>query len=330
MAIPEKLPGKPLSARNRPLWMLIPGGALMVSIIVLPLLLSLYMAALDLDQYTIRKWISAPFIGVQNFVEALTATPLLNSVWLSVSYSVLAMIITLPLGIAAALATQNKFRGRALVRSIFLIPYVLPAFVVATVWRTMFQPGGVVDHTLNGIGIDAGLWLNGPNSYWTLVIVQVWASWPFIYMLALTGLQSVDHEVHEAAALDGALWWRKLRYVIFPYLKGPLSLAILVGLLHHINNFTLPFVLFGIPAPENVEVLPVLTYTTSFQSVRFGLSAAMALASLVLVLIPLFAYLRVVKLDDGGDRPAARVGRARRPAKPQDPVAAAAATEASR
>ncbi len=107
----------------------------------------------------------------------------------------------------------------------------------------MFQPGGVIDHALSGVGINAGLWLNGPNSYWTLVIVQVWASWPFIYMLALTGLQSVDHEVHEAAALDGALWWRKLRYVIFPYLKGPLSLAILVGLLHHINNFTLPFVL---------------------------------------------------------------------------------------
>lgn len=237
------MPNEPLSQRNRPLWMLAPGGVLMVLIILLPLLLSIYMATLDLDQYTIRKWISAPFIGIQNIVEALTATPLLHSVWLSVSYSVLAMIITLPLGIAAALATQNKFRGRGLVRSIFLIPYVLPAFVVATVWRTMFQPGGVIDHALSGVGINAGLWLNGPNSYWTLVIVQVWASWPFIYMLALTGLQSVDHEVHEAAALDGALWWRKLRYVIFPYLKGPLSLAILVGLLHHINNFTLPFVL---------------------------------------------------------------------------------------
>lgn len=305
------MPNRPLSQRNRPLWMLAPGGVLMVLIILLPLLLSIYMATLDLDQYTIRKWISAPFIGIQNIVEALTATPLLHSVWLSVSYSVLAMIITLPLGIAAALATQNKFRGRGLVRSIFLIPYVLPAFVVATVWRTMFQPGGVIDHALSGIGINAGLWLNGPNSYWTLVIVQVWASWPFIYMLALTGLQSVDHEVHEAAALDGALWWRKLRYVIFPYLKGPLSLAILVGLLHHINNFTLPFVLFGIPAPENVEVLPVLTYMTSFQSVRFGLSAAMALVSLVLVLIPLFAYLRVVKLDDGGDRPKAARRRQR-------------------
>ena len=108
----------------------------------------------------------------------------------------------------------------------------------------------------------------------------------------------MDHEVHEASALDGALWWNKLRYVIFPYLKGPLSLAFLIGMLHHINNFTLPFVLFGVPAPSDVELLPILTYVTSFQSFRFGLSAAMAFISLILIAIPLFVYLRAVKLDD--------------------------------
>ena len=97
---------------------------------------------------------------------------------------------------------------------------------------------------------------------------------------------------------DGALWWNKLRYVVFPYLKGPLALAFLIGMLHHINNFTLPFVLFGVPAPADVEVLPILTYVTSFQSFRFGLSAAMAFISLVLIAIPLFIYLRAVKLDD--------------------------------
>jgi multiple sugar transport system permease protein len=288
-----------LSERNRPLWMLIPGGALMIIIIIVPLLLGIYIAGLDLDQYTLRKWISAPFIGVGNFVEALGHTPLLRSVWLSVSYSLLAMIVTLPLGIAAAVATQNAFKGRALVRSIFLIPYVLPSFVVATVWRTMLQPDGIVDKVLGTVGIDPGLWLNGPQSYWTLVLVQIWASWPFIYLLALAGLQAVDHEVHEASALDGALWWKKLRFVVFPYLKGPLSLAVLIGMLHHINNFTLPFVLFGVPAPSDVEVLPILTYVTSFQSFRFGLSAAMAFVSLVLIAIPLFVYLRAVRLDDG-------------------------------
>jgi multiple sugar transport system permease protein len=286
------------SEKNRPLWMLIPGGALMVVIVVLPLLLGIYMATLNLDQYSLRRWVSAPFIGAENFVEALTGTPLIRAVWLSVSYSLVAMIITLPLGIAAAVATQNAFKGRGIVRSVFLIPYVLPAFVVATVWRTMFQPGGIIDNALQGIGIESGLWLNGPNSYWTLIIVQIWASWPFIDLLALSGLQAVDHEVHEASAIDGALWWNKLRYVVFPYLKGPLSLAFLIGMLHHINNFTLPFVLFGLPAPSDVEVLPLLTYVTSFQSFRFGLSAAMAFVSLVLVAIPLFIYLRAVKLDD--------------------------------
>ncbi|MFE4541859.1 carbohydrate ABC transporter permease [Arthrobacter sp. NPDC056727] len=289
---------KGLSERNRPLWMLIPGGLLMSVIIVAPLLLGIYMSTLSLDQYTLRKWVSSPFIGIENFVEALTASPLLHSVWLSVSYSLVAMVVTLPLGIAAAVATQNSFRGRALVRSIFLVPYVLPSFVVATVWRTMFQPDGVVDSALGSIGIDAGLWLNGPQTYWTLILVQIWASWPFIYLLALSGLQSVDHEVHEASALDGALWWNKLRYVVFPYLKGPLALAFLIGMLHHVNNFTLPFVLFGVPAPADVEVLPILTYVTSFQSFRFGLSAAMAFVSLVLIAIPLFIYLRAVKLDD--------------------------------
>lgn len=286
------------SEKNRPMWMLIPGGALMVIIVVVPLLLGIYMSTLDLDQYSLRKWVSAPFTGVGNFVEALTATPLLRAVWLSVSYSLVAMVITLPLGIGAAVATQNAFKGRAIVRSVFLIPYVLPTFVVATVWRTMFQPGGIVDNALHGIGISAGLWLNGPNSYWTLILVQIWASWPFIYLLALSGLQSVDHEVHEASAIDGALWWNKLRYVVFPYLKGPLALAFLIGMLHHINNFTLPFVLFGLPAPSDVDVLPMLTYVTSFQSFRFGLSAAMAFVSLVLVAIPLFVYLRAVNLDD--------------------------------
>ncbi|MFF2346568.1 carbohydrate ABC transporter permease [Pseudarthrobacter sp. NPDC058119] len=296
---------KGLSERNRPLWMLIPGGVLMIIIIVVPLLLGIYMSILNLDQYTLRKWVSAPIIGAENFVEAVTNSPLLHAVWLSVSYSLLAMIVTLPLGIAAAVATQNAFKGRALIRSIFLIPYVLPSFVVATVWRTMLQPGGIVDEALSTVGIHVGLWLNGPQTFWTLVLVQIWASWPFIYLLALSGLQSVDHEVHEASALDGALWWNKLRYVIFPYLKGPLALAFLIGMLHHINNFTLPFVLFGVPAPTDVEVLPILTYVTSFQSFRFGLSAAMAFISLVLIAIPLFVYLRAVKLDDA-DSPGAK------------------------
>ncbi|WP_158861709.1 carbohydrate ABC transporter permease [Leifsonia sp. AG29] len=285
--------------RNRPLWMLLPGGILMLIVIAVPLCVAVIMTTLDLDQYTLQSWLQAPFIGLGNYIEAVTASPLLRSIGISVSFAVIAALVTMPIGVAAALATQNRFRGRALVRSLFLIPYVVPGFVVGTLWRTMLQPGGVVDTTLGSIGIHPGLWLNGPLSYWALIIVQIWASWPFFYLLVLAGLQSVDHEVHEAAALDGATWWIKLRDIVLPYLRGPIFLALIIAFLHNINAFTLPFVLFGVPAPQDVDVLPVLTYVTSFQSFRFGLSAAMAVCSLVLIAVPLYVYLRAVKLDSG-------------------------------
>jgi multiple sugar transport system permease protein len=218
---------------------------------------------------------------------------------------VISTAVTVPIGVAAAIVTQNRYRGRAFVRAVFLIPYVLPSFVVATVWRTMLQPDGIVNAWLAKVGVTGGLWLSGPNSYWTLILVEIWAAWPFIYLMALAALQSVEGEVHEASAIDGASWWPKLRYVIIPYLRGPVLLACLLATLNHINNFTLPYVLFGAPAPDDVNVMPMLVYVTSFQSLRFGLSAAMAIVSLVIIAIPLYVYLRAVRLDvheEGGRR----------------------------
>src|SRR5690349_18373244 len=293
-----------VTERQRPLWLLIPGGVLMTLIIVIPLLLAIYIALIDLDQYTLRRWLDAPFIGVQNFVEAFQSG-LPHAIWISVSFAVISTVATVPFGVAAAIATQNRYRGRSLVRAVFLIPYVLPSFVVATVWRTMLQPDGIVNTTLAKVGVDGALWLSGPTSYWTLILVEIWAAWPFIYLMALAGLQSVDGEVHEASAIDGANWWPKLTHVILPYLRGPVLLACLLATLNHINNFSLPFVLFGAPAPDDVNVMPMIVYVTSFQSLRFGLSAAMAVVSLLLIAIPLFVYLRALRLDvheDGGPR----------------------------
>jgi multiple sugar transport system permease protein len=282
-----------VNRRQRPLWMLAPGGVLMILVILVPLAVALLVSLLDLDQYTLREWTGAPFIGIDNYVEAVRETPLPHAIWVSVGYSALVTVATLPIGLAAALATSQRFPGRALVRSAFLIPYVLPAFVVGTVWRTILQPQGPANSLLG----EQILWLNGPKSYWALVVVQLWTSWPLLYLLALSGLQGISSDVHEAAALDGAGWWMKLRYIIFPHLKGVLSLGLIISFLHNLHNFTLPFVLFGVPAPHDVEVLPVLTYVESFQNFRFGLSAAMAVLSLILVAIPLSVYLRAVRLN---------------------------------
>jgi multiple sugar transport system permease protein len=289
------------SQRQRPLWMLLPGGLLTVLVIVVPLLVALYISLLDLNLYTFRAWLHAPFIALRNYTDAVRDQGLLHSIGVSVGYAVIVTVVTLPVGVAAALATHNRFPARGLVRSVLLIPYVLPAFVVGTIWRIVLQPGGIANRLLLHGGVHGGLWLNGPKSFWALVLVQIWSSWPLLYLLALAGLQAVDPALHEAAALDGAGWWAKLRYVVFPFLRGPVSLGVVVAFLHNINSFTLPFVLFGVPSPHDVAVLPVLTYVESFQNSEFGLSAAMAVISLLLIAVPLAGYLRAVRLNTAGE-----------------------------
>jgi multiple sugar transport system permease protein len=285
--------------RGRPLWMLIPGAVLLAVIILIPLVMAIWMSLLDLSQYTIRQWLGAPFAALQNYVVVITQTQFFQSLAVSIGFAVLATVFSIPIGVAAAVVTHNAFRGRAAVRSLFLVPYVIPSFVVATIWRTIMQPGGVWTGMLSGLGIRSSLWLNGPNAFWTLVIVEIWASWPFIYLLTLAGLQTIEHQVFEAAALDGVTWGRQLRSIVFPNIGGPLALACVVSVLSHINNFTLPYVLFGIPAPDNVQTLPFLTYIQSFTVFRFGLGAATAVLSLVLLAIPLIVYLRMMRLDVG-------------------------------
>ena len=138
--------------------------------------------------------------------------------------------------------------------------------------------------------------LIGDRAFWALVIVDIWAAWPFIYMMAIAGLQGIPNEMYEAADIDGASWFKKIRYVALPQIRGQLLLGLLLSTLAHFNNFTLPYVLLGSPAPQPALTLPVNVYQTSFQVFRFGLGAAMAVISLILMIIPAVFYLRASKL----------------------------------
>jgi multiple sugar transport system permease protein len=298
--VPAHRPGeRPGRITGRPLWLLVPGAALLVLVVVVPLALAFWIGFSDLDQFTLRRWLGAPFIGLANYVEALQSGGLLHSLWVSTAFSVLTTVLIAPIGILCALTVHDPFRGRAFIRSIYLIPYVIPSFVTAVVWRLILQPDGALNAILGTVGIEGGNWLIGPQAFWSLVLVDTWAAWAFVYLMTLAGLQTIPADIYEAAAVDGTSWWQKLRFVVLPQLRGPLTLALLLSTLHHFNNFTLPFVLFGSPAPTEVNVLPLNIYTTSFQTFRFGLGAAMSILALVVLVIPAILYLRAVRLESG-------------------------------
>jgi multiple sugar transport system permease protein len=285
--------------RDRPLWLMIPGGLAILLIIVIPFVIALWISLIELDQFTLREFLRAPFVSLGNYAEALQTAGLLNSLRVSVAFAVLTTAVAAPIGVLAALTVQDEFRGRGILRSVYLLPYVIPNFVVAVLWKYLLQSEGPMNTVLGVVGIDGGSWFIGDRAFWTLVLVDIWASWSFVYLLTLSGLQTIDAELYDAVAVDGASWHQKLRYIVLPGIRGPLALALLLSTIHHFNNFTLPYVLFGSPAPESVNVITLNIFETSFQVFRFGLGAAMAVVSLIIVMIPAIAYLRATKLETG-------------------------------
>jgi multiple sugar transport system permease protein len=291
---------------RRPMWLLWPSVFFLIVIIGIPFLIAGYISFLNLDQYSLRSWLQAPWVGFANYVTAISGgnvvgASTLASLGVSIGFSLLTTLFVTPIGILAALTVNTEYRGRGLVRALYLIPYVMPTFVTALLWRMMFfNKTGLVDRFLATIHIGDinTYWLLGPNSFWAMVIADTWASWAFIYMLVLAGLQSISSEVYDAAEVDGANSWQKFSRIVLPHLRHILGLALLLSTLNHFNNFTLPFVMFGTPPPVQADVLPLNVYVSSFQLFNFGLGGAMSVITLILMLIPGLFYLRAVKLGE--------------------------------
>lgn len=287
-------------------WMMVPALLLLLVLVALPFLLSVYTSLTRLNQYTITDWLRAPFIGIDNYIAALRqgnalGASALQSVFVSVAFSIGTTVLLTPIGIIAALLVNKPFTGRRWIRALFLLPYITPVFVNAITWRLLFMTKwGLVDRTLGFLHIASKqtLWLIGPHSFWAMVIADVWASWPFLYLMVLAGLQGISDELYQSAFIDGASRVRSFFSITLPMLRPILGLALLLSTLNHFNNFTLPFMMFGTPPSPSADVLPLNVYVTSFQTFNFGLGSAMSIITLILMMIPAFFYIRMLRLGE--------------------------------
>jgi multiple sugar transport system permease protein len=186
-------------------------------------------------------------------------------------------------------------------RAIMLLPYIIPTFVNAILWRLVFMNDwGAADRILSALHLAPRdtFWLIGTNAFWAMVIADVWAAWPFVYMMALAALQTIPEELYDAAEIDGAGGGRSFRYLTLPLIRPTLSLALALSTINHFNNFSLPFVMFGASPPDSVNVLPLNIYVSSFITFNFGLGAAMSMIALVIILTPAVFYLRAARVDE--------------------------------
>ncbi|GIG92361.1 carbohydrate ABC transporter permease [Plantactinospora endophytica] len=286
-----------------PYLLLVPAALLELGIHVVPMLVGVWMSLLELTQFHIRDWSTAPFAGFENYrvtfdFDSATGKDLLHSFWVTALYTTLSVGFSWMLGLAAAVFLQRPFKGRALLRTLFLTPYALPVYTAVITWTFMFQRDtGLVNHALDQLGLIDGanppFWLIGENSFVALLIVSVWKSWPFAFLCLMAGLQNVPPELYEASAIDGANFWRRLRDVTLPMLRPVNQVLLLVLFLWTFNDFNTPYVLFGGSAPRQADLISIHIYQSSFVTWNFGLGSAMSVALLLFLLVVTAVYLLV-------------------------------------
>jgi multiple sugar transport system permease protein len=280
----------------------LPYPALLLELLVhfIPMAFGILISFKQLTLFFIRNWTGAPWAGWANYRVALNfheavGSALLHSFVVTCSFTVLAVGLSWLFGTAAAILTQDSFRGRGALRTIFLTPFALPVYASVIIWSFMFQyNNGLVNellHNVLGITSRPSFWLIGHNSFFALVIISIWRNWPFAFLCVMAGLQGIPRDLYEASAIDGAGIWQQIRKITMPSQRSVNQVLILVLFLWTFNDFTTPYVLFGASAPSPADVISIHIYNASFINWNFGEGSAMSVLMLIFLLLVTAVYL---------------------------------------
>lgn len=227
------------------------------------------------------------FVGLQNF-ETMVNDRLF---WKSLKNSFYYTFIAVPSGIFIAfwlaMALNRKIRGIIFFRTIYFLPQITLTVAAATVWRWIYQPElGLLNYILGLIGIDGPNWIH--HSDWAMPAVIIMSNWQgvgFAMLILLAGLQGVPEEFYEAASIDGASSWQRMRYVTLPMLSPALFFVVVTSLIGAFQAFDQFFVLTQGGPADATTPLTLYIFNNAFKFFKMGYGAALAAALFVIILI---------------------------------------------
>jgi multiple sugar transport system permease protein len=289
-----------LSARRKQQlsgWLfLAPAIAYLLFAFALPIVYNVMLSFQRTSPETIAH-LTAPFAGLDNYRFVLDDPTSRSAIVRTLEFTFGSLLGQFIIGFALALLFSLRFPGRTLGRSLIIVPWLLPLIVTGVIFRFLFQlEGGAV----NALLMDVGLahrpidWLDDPHlAFWTILIANIWLGVPFFTLLLYSALQDVPEEVKEAALIDGAGPWQRLRLVIVPIILPVIEVTLLLGFVFTVKVFDLVIGLTGGGPANSTQLITTWSYNLSFQVFSFGEGAALNNVLLVLALIcsPLYLWL---------------------------------------
>lgn len=303
-----RVPRRSLQAQEARLaWLLVlPTAAIVFGLVLFPAIFNVWISFHAVGLGNLNDVINAPFTGWENYRRVFTDFAFSYQSWrswgaalTSITYSFAATLLTLVVGLAAALLLNIRFRGRGVARAMLLFPYIAPVVSVAFVWRWILdpRPSGVLNDLLmrlHLIELPIAYLATKGLAFLLVVVFQAWRYFPFAMLMILARLQAIDGTLYEAAEVDGASRWDKFRSVTLPELRYVLGAVFLLRLMWTFNKFDDIYLLTG--GGFGTKVLPVLTYEFSFRLHDFGRGAASSMILLaILAVFMIFYVLTVMK-----------------------------------
>jgi len=250
-----------------------------------------------------RVGVPGSFVGLQNFESLWHDTIFRTAVWNTFVYTVVATIFKLGLGLWLALLLNRHFKGKAFARAFILLPFIIPTVLSTFAWKWMFDPTfSVINWTLFQLGIIHARinWLGDPVlALISVIVVNVWRGVPFYAISLLAGLQTINPELQEAAAIDGARPWQRFWHVTWPLLLPVTMVVVLFSVIQTFADFQLVYVLTGGGPANATQLFATYAYQIGVGTGLLSQGAAISLAMfpfLLIVVVVQLLYIRRVEV----------------------------------
>ena len=244
--------------------------------------INISFSSFDLTTFGAGEW-----VGWSNYEEVLSDYRFWDALHVTLVYLVIALPLQIVLGFSIAFLINVEWKGRGVVRALFIIPMVVAPVVAGGIWRMILDPlWGLMNPALQMIGIGPLDWFGDPRlAMAAVVIIDTWRWTPFIVLIATAALLALPKDVFEAAKIDGANWWATLWSVAIPLLLPIIAATFIIRWLGAVKMFDIVLAAtYGGPG-KATNVINLFIYEEAFRSLRFAESSAMAVIVLALTMI---------------------------------------------
>ncbi|BBH24427.1 ABC transporter permease [Paenibacillus baekrokdamisoli] len=280
--------------------LLAPTLLLILGLLLYPLIYSIYLSFVDLN--ITNPDVGTEFVGFRNFMDNLSDPAFWNSLKITFYFAVVTVIGSLLVGLYAALLLNSKIRARGLFRTLLLIPWAIPLVIVGMIWKLILHPNyGSLNALLMKVGIIHHniAWLS--DAKWSLIMLflsEIWRSFPFVALLYLAALQTIPQDLFEAASVDGATKRKAFWHITMPYLQATTLVLLILRTIDAFRSFDLIFALTKGGPANNTEIVGLYLYKQGFTFANFGVSAAGSYIVTFLILVLVFVYIKLMKVQN--------------------------------